>query len=119
METLQMNRARDLTATEVRVLGLVKTFEKAVDNHRLTVSLHAPKAAADLIAELEVKHKLFRILKVDFDQASGEFLFTWTVTEYEKYLAFVLSQTGMQLFTDGSIKTHDNLIIPNTYLNGR
>lgn len=108
---------RDLTPAETRALNLCKVFEKACDEHKLTVTLHASQEAAQAIQKLETNAGLVKTLKVDFDRRLEKYAIVFSMSEFRKYLDFVLPQVGLTLMIDGSLRTYDGLTITNEYLN--
>lgn len=111
-----MSDKRDLTPGELKALQLVKIFEEASDARKLTVTLHGSLTAAETIHKLETKYRLLRTLRVEYLQKVEKYAVTFALGEYRKYVECMLTTQGMALQVDGSIKTFDNYIIPNSYL---
>lgn len=111
-------KSRELTKAEAGCVNLIKVFEEACNNRKLVVTVSGPKAAADAVHSLEMKHKLIKTLRVDYSSKDERYRVTFALSEFKKYTDIMLSQCGMTLLHDGSILTYDKLVFPNTYLEG-
>ncbi len=108
--------SRDLTSREQSVIDLLKVFEIACDEHKPAVTLEGSKDAAEAVYRMEIKLKACKALKVDFIPATERYKITFSLLEFNKYVNFMLKSVGLSLRIDGSLQTHDKLIISNDYL---
>lgn len=109
-----MSQGRDLTPREEKAVALLKALEYVTDSRKLTVELNMVPAAMEVV----VKIPTLRLLKKELDATRGVWIVKMTTPDYLKYVQFAIAQTGMHLMIDGSLLTHDNLVISNNYLNG-
>lgn len=97
---------RPITDYEKRLLALLEKFEEVVAKPKLTVDLLFTLDSATWITTHGV-----RILKCDYRKGDGMYLVTMTKTEYRKYLDLCCKKMGFKVFLDGTVMTHDNIIL--------
>lgn len=112
-----MTNTRELTPSEAKAVDLCRTLERALDERRLVITLISSKEAAELISRLETHHKAIKTLRAEFIPKQSQYAITFTILEFKRYVDFALRLTGMRIQIDGSLKTYDNMIITNEYLN--
>jgi hypothetical protein len=107
-------RKRNLTDREKAGFEIVKNFEKAIRDGRLTITLSSTRAAAEVIGKYD--GTIFRVLKCVFVPARMEYAVTFDLPNYRRYMHFILPHCGLKLNIDGTLDTADNLVISNEYL---
>lgn len=114
-----MTTQRSLTAGELKALGLVRLFEEATDKHKLIIQIKGNKDVAEAVFKLEKKLKVCKCLRIDYIQDAEEYKIAFSLTEFQKYMFFILRTVGLSLRMDGTLITEDNLVISNEYLNDK
>lgn len=105
---------RALTNSEKGCLNMLKSWEQALKERRLSITLKVPRPAAELIGNYD--NVYFRVMKTEFNPASMDYVVSFTLVEFRRYINFILPRCGMTLQIDGSVMTLDNLHINNSYL---
>lgn len=103
--------ARALTDSERGCLNTLRTFEAAVREGKLTVTVYASPGAMAVIQTCE-DARIFRTLgKAKWSEAQKGFQIQFLLTEYRKYIAFVCHTAKVTVNIDGSLGTPDGLTI--------
>lgn len=105
---------RALLDTEKACLQLLKNWETAIRERRLTLTLNASRQAAEVVGKYDSVH--FKILKSEWVPATSDYRITFTLIEFRRYIEFILPRAGLKLEIDGCLRTMDNLRISNSYL---
>jgi len=106
---MSVRQKRSLTAQEKAGLEIVKNFERAITENRLTITLSCSREAAALIGSMDGQR--FRVMKVDFIPSKQHYAVTFDLPNYRKYMSFILPYCGLRLDLDGGLTTADNLVI--------
>lgn len=106
-------KSRPLLETETKIINLLKNFEQFIDSKQLTTTITIHREGATQIAKIPG----LRIFKAEVKQDTGEYILTFTKTEYARYVEYITAAVGMTLLLDGSLITFDKLTISNEYLN--
>lgn len=118
MSDVPATTRRALLPAEKKALGLIQMFEKAVKDKRLMVKILAGPQAAELVARLD--GSAFKLMKVEFQTKSSadepKYEVAFRLSEFRKYVLFILAQCHMVWEIDGTVTTYDKLTISNEYL---
>ena len=105
---------RPLLDTEKACLTMIKNWEAAIRERRLTIMVKVSPAAAEIIAHYDGIR--FRIMRTEYKAGANEYHLTFWLKDYRRYYLWVMSRAGLRLEVDGSVTTQDNLKISNNYL---
>lgn len=106
-------KERPLEDGEQRFLTLLRAYEKALDEHRLTFSIQLTEEAAEpLLKGSELGfYSLLKVAEIRDVNGLPALWVKFQIGEFEKYVHFILSQAGMALLSNYKLVLRDNFSI--------
>ncbi len=105
-----MKTSRALTNTEERAISLCQAFDHYISKKKLVMKIYCVPEVAQILVKLD-NAGTAKILKSDWITGQNRYEVSYTLSEFKKYLDWLIPQSGIRPQVDGSFILKDDTLV--------